>query len=182
MGICYTLAMDNEEKDNQVQVPAEGIDAGAEIFSWETWEYPPVERSRRWYMIAGTIGIGLLLYALLTSNFVFAVLVLMFAVIMMLRDVRKPERVPVAITTGGIVFGNDFYRYEDVRDFAIIYNPPSVKTLYVTFNGLVNPVLSIALEDMNPNDVRQALLPYAFENLNREQEYLTDLISRLYKL
>lgn len=185
-GAWYTGTMENEQEKPQNEAPvaqsAQGIDAGAAMLAWEAWEYPPIERSRRWYVIAGVIGVSLLLYALLSANFVFAVLVLMFAVITLMRDVRKPARVPVYITTGGIVFGNDYYPYENIRDFAIIYNPPDVKVLYVTFHGLMDPVLSVPLEDMNPNEVRQALLPYCFENLNREQEYLTDLISRLYKL
>ncbi len=160
----------------------QGIDAGAEILHWETWEYPPMERSRRWYVIASIIALAILLYALLTANFVFAVIVLMFAVIQLLRDLRKPARVDVHITTAGIVFGNDFYPYESFRDFSIVYYPPDVKILYVAFTGIMNPTLTIPLEDVNPNDVRESLVPYAFENLNRNREYLTDLVSRLYKL
>lgn len=180
------MVMANEKaqmKETEVVEPTPtGVDAGAAIIGWETWEYPPVERSRRWYMIASAIGVFLLLYALLTANFVFAVIIIMFAVITLMRDLRKPERIAVYITTSGIVFGHDFYPYQDVRDFSIIYNPPEVKTLYVTFHGMLAPTLTVPLEEANPNDVRKALLPYAFENLNREREYLTDLISRLYKL
>ncbi|MBI1908178.1 hypothetical protein HYS28_02045, partial [Candidatus Uhrbacteria bacterium] len=166
----------------QAEAQPAGIDAGVPIVGWETWEYPPVERSRRWYIIASALGLALLLYALVTANFVFAIIIIMFAVITLMRDLRKPARVPVYITTAGVVFGHDFYPYQDVRDFSIIYNPPEVKTLYVTFHGVLAPTLTVPLEDANPNDVRKALLPYAFENLNREREYLTDLISRLYKL
>lgn len=175
--------MANDETQNQeTQQETRGIDAGVVILAWETWEYPPIERSRRWYVIASILGLGLLLYALITANFVFAVIVLMFAVITLMRDVRKPARITVALTTSGVVFGHDFYRYEDMKDFSIVYNPPEVKTLYVTFHGLMNPTLTIPLEDANPNDVRKVMTAYCFENLNREREYLTDLISRLYKL
>jgi hypothetical protein len=170
-----------EEIKEAKSVPA-GIDAGASILEWETWEYPLVERSRRWYIIASVIGLGLLLYALINANFVFAVIIIMFAVIILMRDIRKPDRIMIHITTGGVVFGHNFYPFQDVRDFSIIYNPPDVKTLYVAFHGTLAPTLTVPLEDMNPNDVRKALLPYAFENLNREREYLTDMLSRLYKL
>ncbi len=178
------MATENEQLEETREADAQpaGIDAGAPIVGWETWEYPPVERSRRWYIIASALGLALLLYALVTANFVFAIIIIMFAVITLMRDLRKPARVPVYITTAGVVFGHDFYPYQDVRDFSIIYNPPEVKTLYVTFHGVLAPTLTVPLEDANPNDVRKALLPYAFENLNREREYLTDLISRLYKL
>lgn len=175
--------MANEEpKQEDAKAEAHGIDAGAALMSWESWEYPPVERSRRWYVIASMFGIALLLYALLSANFVFAVIILMFAVIQLMKDLRKPARMEIHITTGGIVFGNDFYPYENIRDFSIVYYPPDVKTLYIAFNGVMSPTLTVPLEDVDPNEVRQSLLPYAFENLNRDREYLTDLISRLYKL
>jgi len=35
---------------------------------------------------------------------------------------------------------------------------------------------------VDPNAVRDSLLPYAFENLSREEEALTDMVKRLYKL
>lgn len=170
------------KKAQQNNDTVKGIDAGAAILSWDTWEYPPVERSRRWYVIASVIGIGLLLYALMSANFVFAVIILMFAVIQLMKELRKPARVQIHITNAGVVFGNDFYPYENIRDFSIVYFPPEVKTLYIAFNGFMSPTLTVPLEDVDPNEVRQSLLPYALENMNRDREYLTDLISRLYKL
>lgn len=177
--------MDTEKEQRErasAEVPASGLDAGSALVSWETWEYPPVERSRRWYVIASVLSIALLLYALLTANFVFAVIILMFAVLQLMKDLRKPARMEIHVTTGGIVFGNDFYPYENIRDFSIVYYPPDVKTLYVSFYGIMSPTLTVPLEGADPNIVREALLPYAFENLNRDREYLTDLITRLYKL
>jgi hypothetical protein len=160
----------------------QALDVGNEILSWETWEFPPMERSRRWYVIASTVGLFLLLYALFTANFVFGIIILMFAVITILRDLKRPSRVPVYLTTSGLVFGNEYFRYEDIRDFSLSYEPPVVKNLYVTFHGRLRPMLSIDIEEMNPNEVRQALLPFAYENLEREGESLTDILRRVYKL
>lgn len=169
-------------KEQEQEVKTRVIDVGDELLSWETWEFPLVERSRRWYIIAGSLGIGLILYGILTANFVFSVIVLMFAVITLMRDLKKPDRVQVFLTTAGVVLGGEFYKYEDIRDFSITYDPPDVKSLYITFHRRFQPMLSISLEDMNPNVVRTALLPYAFENLQREGESLTDVLRRVYKL
>ncbi len=174
--------MSTDKRQEDQGKATHGIDAGVALVSWESWEYPPVERSRRWYVIASVLGIALLLYALLSANFVFAVIILMFAVIQLMKDLRKPARMAIHITTGGIVYGNDFYPYHSIRDFSLIYYPPDVKTLYVALNGIMSPTLTVPLEDVDPNEVRQNLLPYVFENLSRDREYLTDLISRLYKL
>ncbi len=174
--------MATNDQEKAVQKEPEVIDAGTPMLSWEAWEFPLVERSKRWYIATSILGLFLILYALFTANFIFGVIVLMFAVISLLRDLKKPARVPVHITTSGLVFGNDFYKFEDIRDFSLTYDPPDVRNLYVAFHGRLQPLLSIDLEEMNPNDVRQTLLPFVFENLEREGESLTDMLRRVYKL
>jgi hypothetical protein len=172
--------MDNEEA--QINAFEDGIDVGRVLLAWETWEFPPVERSTRWYVIAAAAGLGMIIYALLTTNFVFALIIVMFAVIMLMRDLKKPVRVQAAITTDGVVFNNEFYPFGDIKDFSVIYEPPAVSNLYLGFVGRLSPMMSISLDDADPNEVRAQLLPYVFENLDRDSESLTDALSRVYKL
>ena len=160
----------------------EAVDIGSVIMSWETWEYPPVSRDMRWYVIWGLLLAGMLVYAVITANFVFALLLLMFAVLTVLKDVRPPRRIETYVTTSGILFGHEFYAYEEIRDFFIAYEPPHVKSLYISFASRVRPALSIGIDGVNPNELRQNLLPYIFENLEQEGESLTDILQRVYKL
>ncbi len=170
-----------EEGQEDEEFIGETIDAGAPMMSWEAWDFPRTERSKRWYIIASILGLFLILYALFTNNFIFGVIILMFAVIMLMQDLKKPARLAVHVTTKGLVFGNEFYKFEDIRDFSLTYDPPHINTLYVTFHGGLNPMISIGLEDLNPNEIRQLLLPFIFENLEREGESLTDVLHRVYK-
>lgn len=160
----------------------EEFDAGDELLSWETWEYPPHERSKTWYIVASTIGVSLVLYSIYTENFLFAIIILMMGVLVLVNGLRHPNRIQIYLTTLGVVIGNEFHSYKEVKDFSIVYEPPDVKILYVDFLNWRHPLVAIPLEDANPNDVRNVLLPYAFENLERDQESLTDLIGRLYKI
>ena len=171
-----------EQNQNPEIVEGDVIDAGLPIMSWESWEFPVVERSKRWYIIASGIGLFLILYAVFTANFIFGVIVLMFAVITLIQDLKKPSRVPVHITSKGLVFGEQFFSYDDIRDFSVTYDPPVINTLYVSFHSRLQPMLSIELEELNPNDVRRTLLPFVFENLEREGESLTDILRRVYKM
>ena len=171
-----------ENEDSQINAFEDGIDVGRVLLAWETWEFPPVERSTGWYVIAAAAGLGMLIYALLTANFVFALIIVMFAVILLMRDLKKPARIQVAITTDGIAFNNEFYPYGDIKDFSVIYEPPAVSSLYLDFNSRLSPMMSIPLEDADPNVVRAQLLPFIFENLDRDGESLTDALSRVYKL
>lgn len=177
--------MENEveqEAVEGVEIAEEAIDAGAPMMSWESWEFPPVQRSTRWYILASVLGLFLMLYAVFTANFIFGVIVLMFAVITLLRDLKRPERILVHITSKGLVFGDEFYPFDTIRDFSLTYDPPTLNSLYVSFHGRFSPMLSIGLEELNPNEVRSTLLPFVFENLEREGESLTDVLRRVYKL
>lgn len=167
------------QKANEV---VQEIDVGDALLSWESWNHPPHERSRRWYFIAAAIGVAFIVWAIWQENYLFAIIVLMTAVILLFGQIQPSERMMVHVTTLGIVFGDDFYPYDAMKDFSIVYQPPEVKNLYISFHKTWQPMISIPIEDANPNDLRESLLPYLFENLEREDETLTDTIRRVYKL
>lgn len=164
------------------QPEAVTVDAGEELVGWETWEFPPVERGRRWYLITVLVGGLLIAYGLWTANPLFSLIILMIGVMMLVNSTHQPKRISVHITTGGIVIGNKFHPYDDLRDFSLIYKPPYSTVLYIDFKAWMTPLRSIELENVNPLLVRDALLPVLPENLEREDELLTDLIKKVYKL
>ena len=174
--------MENVSQEQEQVFDDDIVDAGHIEVSWQTWEYPPHERSIYWFIAAGVIGAALLVYSVVTANYLFAIIVLMMGVIMLIDGLRHPDRIDVHITDSGIVVGEEYYDFNMIKDFSIIYEPPEVKVLYVDFNNLFQPLLVVPLEDVDPNAVRDSLLPYAFENLSREEEALTDMVKRLYKL
>lgn len=155
---------------------------GRALVAWEVDEYPRQTRSRRWYAIAGLIGVALIIYSVATANFLFAVIILMIGIITLISDFKTPDRVQVGITTTGLVVGDSYHDFRSVRDFSIAYEPPEVKLLYVTFRQAWQPMVSIPLEDVDPNVVRRELLPYCLENLDRTSETLTEVVRRVYKL
>lgn len=155
---------------------------GEPVLAWEVDEYPRVERSRRWYVLASLVATALIIYAVVTANFLFAVIVLMIGVITLATSFSEPTRVEVIFTTLGMVVGSRFYEYRAIKDFSLAYNPPLVKNLYVTFTSPLTPFLSIPLEDTDPNEIREHLMAYCQENLDRTEESLTDRLQRMYKL
>jgi hypothetical protein len=158
------------------------LDVGEELVGWETWDKPPMVRSRLWYTITGTVALGLVVYAVLTANYLFAIIVLMLGVTMLVTGLKKPRLVKVAITNLGIAIADEFYPFKEIKDFSIVYNPPEVQNLYIDFVSVIKPMVTIDLGDANPNLVRDILLRFAFENLQREDEHFTDILRRVYKL
>ncbi|HCB55625.1 TPA: hypothetical protein DEP26_01445 [Candidatus Uhrbacteria bacterium] len=155
---------------------------GEGLISWHVDEYPKHQRSRAWFIVMSILGIALIIYAMATANFLFAVIILMIGIITLVSLYKEPDQVDVIITNTGIIVGDAYYEYRAIRDFSIVYEPPQVKNLYVDFHTSWRPLLSVPLGDTDPNIVREHLLNFCLENLERADETLTDVIRRLYKV
>ncbi len=169
-------------EDTDVQMEAPQDDYGTPLVTWQVDEYQRVERSTRWYLIAGIGAVALIVYAVATANFLFAVIILMAGIVTLATSFTPPRRIDVVVTDQGVAIGPRFYEYKKIRDFSLAYQPPDVKILYLDFVSPLNPLLSVPLEDMDPNEVRDTLLAYCRENLDRTEETLTDRLRRVYKL
>ena len=165
-----------------MEAEAPQVNIGSAQLEWEVDEYPMHQRSKIWYILAAVAGVALIIYAIATANFLFAVIILMVGVITLLSSFVAPDRVPVIITNTGVVVSDLYYDFQSIRDFSIAYDPPHVKNLYFEFHSPWQPLLTVPLEDIDPNQVRDLLLPYCLENLHRVEENLTDVLRRLYKL
>ena len=154
---------------------------GRPIFSWQMSEYNQYERGTYWYLIMGVVCLGLIIYAVLTANFLFALIILLFAFIIVLREFYAPAKITFAITDSGIAVGEQFYPFKSLSKFYIIYEPPMSKFLYFNFKTL-SPPLSIFLDEQNPITIREYLLEYMDEDLEKEDEHVTDTLNRLFKL
>ncbi len=149
---------------------------------WETWDRPAINRGRSWYLVAFFLAGACIVYALLGGNYIFALIILMFGMLLILRGIYKPKRILTGITDQGIVVNETFYPYELFKWFSICYRPPETKKLYLTFTGRFTPQMSIDLEDIDPSLIREYLINNLLENSLETEESLTDLLTRVYKL
>ena len=155
---------------------------GKILVAWEVDEFPNHDRTRTWYIIGAIVAVTLIIYAIFTANFLFAVIILLAGLVTLLSTFQPPEKLDVAITSTGVIIGDHYHSFKEIRDFSIAYEPPAVKLLYFDFTSPWVPLVSIPLEDNDPNYVRECLLPFCLENLERSEETLTDYVKRLYKL
>jgi len=158
-------------------------DYGEVYFSWETPEYEKHDRTKLWYILAIIVAFLLLLFAFLTGNFLFAVIIIITALVTILHDGREPDMVKIALTDEGVVVGRKFYDYDEFKDFAIVYKPKQgVKNLYFEFKNVLRPRLSIQLGNMNPLPIRENLLKYLSEDLEQTDQHLSEALGKLFKL
>ncbi len=155
---------------------------GKILASWQFPEFVKYERGSAWYVGASIIGAGLILYSILTNNYLFAIIVILIAFIVLIYLIREPMLINFDITEDGLELGSHFYPHKEIKHFWIIYEPPEVKRLYFEFKSGFRPRISIPLLDQNPLKVREMLLSYLSEDLEKEEESTTDLLERKFKL
>lgn len=155
---------------------------GEILAGWSFPEYDHPKRSNVWYFFAIAITLALLIYSILSANFLFALIIVLAGIIIVFSSRKEPLTVYLKITEDGLELGESFYSYKDIKNFWIIYEPPEVKNLYFDFNGITKPRLSIPLEKENPVKIRQTLLDYLEEDLTKESEPLSDYLSKTLKL
>ena len=158
-----------------------GEDYGKILFSWKIPEYPSYKRGAGWYIGFILIFGGLIFYAIWTANFLFAIILALAGFIVLYSVFHSPQELRFEIREDGIILGDHFYPYKGFKSFWIIYEPPEIKNLYLDFKGW-RPKLSVPLMNQNPLKVRETLLKYLEEDLEKEEESTTDYLSRRLKI
>ncbi len=152
---------------------------------WASWSFPEVkkyERSSSWWIMMGLIGLALIIWCIKTANFLFAMIIIIVAFIIIFQAKKQPLEVETQITSTGLKVGSSFYEWSKIEKFWIIYKPPEVKRLYFKLKGVFPPFLSLPLEKQNPVKIRKILLNYALEDLSKEEESFSDFLERSLKI
>ncbi|MAG29254.1 hypothetical protein CL632_03900 [bacterium] len=149
---------------------------------WNIPEFHEHKRSRRWYIIAVAAMALLLLYAVLSSNFLFAIILIVVGITMALHDKHGANEVKFELLENGIAIGEKHYSYNSIKNFWIFYEPDEAKMLFFEFKNGIRPRLSIPLLNKNPLKVRSILLQNLPEAVEKENEPLSEQLTRLLKL
>lgn len=150
------------------------------------WTFPEYEKPQRgswWYVIMIALGGGLAAYALFDGNFLFALIIILFAFILFTHHRSEPMTLAFTVYETGLQIGDKFYLFREVESFSVIYEPPMVKRLYIVLkNAVLRKEIAIPLRNQNPLNVRSLLLDFLTEDLEREEETLNDTLARVFKI
>jgi hypothetical protein len=146
-------------------------------------EYDKHERNRNWYIISAIVGLIFLIYSFFSGNFLFAAIIIIGAWVVIIHDGQEPMMVNFVITDEGLIVGRKFFDYDVLKDFSIVYKPnQNLKNLYFEFKNVVKPRLSIPLGNINPLPIRENLLKYLPEDLERIDQPLSEALAKMFKL
>ncbi len=166
-----------EEKLQQEQQEKPNV-----LFEFSFPSYEKHRRGTRWYVVAIIVASAFIIYALITANFLFAVLVVIISFIIFLHDLREPTQHSCFLTEAGVCIDDDFHPYSSFEGFWMVFEPPRIKNLYLDFNGILRSYISIPLGDADPVEVRRWMRRVVMENLEHNDEPFGEQIGRLFKI
>lgn len=155
---------------------------GDVLHEWTIQEYEQHERGMPWYALMILLGLGMVIYGVMTGNFLFALIIILFAIILFLQSHQTPLQVVFQITELGVVVGGRFYPYSEFNSFYVIYQPPEVKTLFLETKSVFRPLLRIPLLDKNPVEIKHTLREFLPEDAEKEEEPLADRVARNWRI
>jgi len=164
--------------------PDHPIHRGQIMLQWDFPEYIKHDRGPLWYALATLIAGGLFIWAAFDGNFLFALMIVLLGFIVLTHHRNEPLILHFTLYERGIQIGDKYYPHRDIDRFALVYDPPFVKVLYIMpKNAMLRQEIPIPLKDQDPVEIRTMLLDYIREDLEREdEENYYETINRLLKL
>lgn len=155
-------------------------DYGEIFFQWKIPQFQVFERSFYWYILMIVVAVLLLIYCFLTKNIYFGLIIILGVFVIFLKTYNAPRMLTFKITEDGLVVGRQFIKYSNINSFYFIYRPP-VKKIFFDLKS-VAPDFSVPLGDLNPLAVREKLLEYLVEDVEKEYQSFDDQIETILKL
>ncbi len=152
------------------------------IFSWQHPDYINYTKDRRWYIIATILLILGVAWSIYDKNYFFAIFLVLFFLIVLMYESRPSALVDFVITAEGIKSGENFYFYRQIDNFFIVYRAGGIKNLYFDFKNPFHGRLIVPLDDQNAVAIREYLLNFLNEDLEREAEPLSEQLRKFLRL
>src|SRR3989344_9307445 len=84
------------------------------IFSWKCHEYVKYKKNFWWYVISLVVLVVAVAWSIYTLNYLFAVFLALFYLVVLMYEFREPALVDCIITPDGIKHGNNFFFFKNI--------------------------------------------------------------------
>lgn len=138
-----------------------------EKLSWQTTEYLHTKKTNDWYWIVSIVTISIAIIAVIFSNLIFAILIVIASFTLSLFASRKPEIMDVSIDASGATVGKDRYPYRELESFWVETRDVHPR-LFLKSKKIFMPYIIILLEHMDPEEIKEWLEQYLPEEEHSE--------------
>jgi hypothetical protein len=147
--------------------------------SWQAHEYFHQEKTADWYWALGIIAITAATLAIIFSNILFALVIVLFAFAAGMQAHRPARLIDFELTPRGIVIDKTLYPYNTLDSFWITeeHVQKVAPKLLIKSKKLLMPFLHVPIEEVQVDDVRSYLLQYIHEE-EHEESILEKILER----
>jgi hypothetical protein len=146
--------------------------------SWQIEEYAHKDKGPDWFWALGVIAIAGAAVAVIYHNILFAIFIVLAAVILGAYAARRPDIIEVAISDAGIKIRRYFYPFEKIKSFGID-EAPTGNHLIIESDRTINPVVSIPLPLTLDTEALGALLRTKLPEKPHEEQFSHKLLDHL---
>jgi len=147
------------------------------LLSWESPEFIVYQKTIWWYLAAALIFLALLVYSVITKDWMMLAVFLIAALVIFQYSQTKPKIKETIITEEEVQVGERVYPYGDLRSFWIASGKEGA-TLYLQKKNRFSSLIPIRISDQNPDKIKEVLSQYLILEPIEEEDIL-DRISRL---
>jgi len=141
----------------------------SETISWHAPEYLHRQRHPDWYWGVGVFGAALFVFAMMTSNILFAALVLVAVITIFILAIRAPRELACEVTPSGISIDELKYPYAGLHSFWIDADNEAERKLIIASKKTLAPYIIIPLSnDVYEESLRSYLKKYLLEEEHHE--------------
>jgi hypothetical protein len=137
------------------------------LIEWDAPEHFHTEKNNDWYWAVGIITFTAAALSLILGNVIFAVLIIVGVFALVVHATKKPRIIHIIINDRGIVVDGTLYPFLTIESFWIDAHEYPPKILLKSTKTFM-PYISIHIDEVDPEAVREILLNYIAETEHSE--------------
>lgn len=138
------------------------------VLRWNAYEHEHVERGSEWFWALGIAAVCAALTAIILSDILFAVLILVAAFVIALLARHAPDVSTFEISAKGVRVDKTLHRYDEIISFWVEDEHDGHPLLLIDTLKVMSPNLIIPIHDIEPGLIRSYLLEHAVETPMKE--------------
>lgn len=147
-----------------------------------TWSFPSKkDRSNKWYIIALSIVIWLVVWWFFTKQYWMSFVILMIAGLYYFIENNSDDEVFVEITSLWIKIWNSFYDFSSIESYFFIYNGENAEIIRLNLNKKWIRILDLIVNNNITIDLKN-ILPDYLKEWEKQDITLQEKFIRLLKL
>jgi hypothetical protein len=137
------------------------------LLEWDAPEHHHTEKNNDWYWAVGIVTLTAVALCFIFGNVIFGILILVGVFALVIKASKTPAIMHVEINDRGIILDNVLYPFLTLESFWIDPHDEHRKILFKS-TKMFMPFLTVHIEGVDPEEVRDVLLNYIAETEHHE--------------